>query len=439
MNQHRATAFALSRRVFLARAGLLAAGSAILPQRVLARTVAEQFPNVTAMVDSYVKSRKVPGMLAALGSGGGPPETIVRGVQGFNDPDPLTVDTLFRIYSMTKPVTGMAAMILIDEGKLGLDQPLADILPGYARMQVQVTPDGSLTEVRPAKTAITIRHLLTHTAGLAYGVVQKGPLRDALIARGLMAGRVSRIPIPGIDMGEPAPSLEVFADRLAGLPLVYEPGTRWSYSLGLDVMGRVIEVVAGQPFDAYLRKRILEPAGMTSTYFTVPKREAHRLATNYVIVAGLPIPVDTGETSIFIEAPEMPLGGAGLVSSPRDYDRFLHMLAGYGRIEGKRVMSERAVRLGTSNLLPPGAIVRSSLVGKDGFGAGGRVGLGENAGRFGWGGAAGTIAFVDLARGLRAGLYTQFMPANAYPVHRDFPLAVASDLRVASAQPQVRG
>ena len=422
----------LSRRTFVSQSCLLAAAVASAPGRLAARTAPARFPNLAALIDSYVRPRKVPGMLAAIGMGPGAPQMVARGVQGFADPEPLTLDTLFRIYSMTKPVTGMAAMILIDEGKLRLDQPLGDILPRFRTMQVQITPDGPLGEVRPARTAITIRHLLTHTAGLGYGVVQKGPLQQALVARGLMGGRFSRIPVPGIEMGEEPPSLAVFADRLAELPLVHEPGTRWSYSLSFDVLGRVIEVVTGQPFARFLAERMFGPAGMSSTWFRVPPREAKRLTTNYLLLAGLPFPVDPGESSIFTYEPRVALGGAGLVSSPRDYDRFLAMLAGGGKLGRERVMSDAAVRLGTGNLLPAGAVATSPMVKGYGFGAGGRVGLGEQAGRFGWRGAAGTIGFVDLRRGLRAGLYTQYMPADAYPIHRDFPLALAADLRASA-------
>jgi CubicO group peptidase (beta-lactamase class C family) len=294
---------------------------------------------------------------------------------------------------------------------------------------VQAVADGSLAELKPARTAITIRHLLTHTAGLGYAVIQKGPLRAAYEKAGLVAGRISRLPIPALDPGRPAESLAQFADRLSELPLVYEPGTRWSYSVALDLMGRVIEVVSGQPFDRFLDERLFAPLGMTSTYFQVPASETRRLTTNYAIFAGIPVPIDPADSSIYSDPPPFPFGGSGLVSSPRDYDRFLAMLAGYGVLGGKRVMSERAVRLGTSNLLPAGVSTRGTLADGGGFGAGGRVGLGEEEGTFGWAGAAGTIGFVHLKRGLRAGLYAQYMPAEAYPIRREFPLAVLADLR----------
>jgi CubicO group peptidase (beta-lactamase class C family) len=415
-----------SRRGFLGSAALLTASAWCAPA-MAATGGEEQFPQLSALADGYVQERKVAGMLIAVGRGAGPPQAIARGGESLGDPVPLTIDSLFRIYSMTKPITGMTAMTLVDEGKLKLDQPITEFLPRFARMQVQATPDGSLTDVRPATTAITVRHLLTHTAGLGYSVIQNGPLRDALITRGLVGGRLSRTPVPGIPMGVPAPSLAVFADRLAELPLVYEPGTQWSYSLGIDLLGRVIEVASGQPFDAVVRDRILAPAGMTSTWFRVPQAQAHRLTTNYLAFGGALTAVDPGQSSVYLDEPPYPMGGTGLVSSPRDYDRFLAMLAGGGRIGGRRVMSAAAVRLGTSNLLPAGAAITGTRIAGTGFGAGGQVGIG-GPGTFGWTGAAGTIAAVDLARHLREALFTQYMPALAYPLQKEFWAAAALDL-----------
>ena len=430
---------AFSRRSLLRGSAMLAAGAALSPHAAFAafkiapQSIEARFPAIAALVDGYVRDRKVPGMLAALGLGSGAPGTIARGIEAFDDPDEVGLDSLFRLYSMTKPVTGMATMLLIDEGKLRLDQPLSDLLPKFAQMQVQVTPDGSITDLRPAKTPITIRNLLTHTAGLAYSIVQKGPIKAAYEAAGLISGQVTKLPIPGLSRGTPVPSLELFADGLADMPLVYEPGTRWSYSVGLDLLGRVIEVASGQSFDSFLAERMFAPLGMTSTWFQVPASEVRRLTANYGILNGTPLPIDPAASSIFAQKPPFPMGGAGLVGSPRDYDRFLAMLTGYGRLDGKRVLSEAAVRLGTSNLLPEGADTKSSFLGGSGFGAGGRVGLGEAAGQYGWGGAAGTVGLVDLKRGLRAGLYTQYMPSEAYPVHRDFPNAVLADLKAMKA------
>ena len=420
---------ALSRRHFIGSLGALA-GAAALPRMTWASAAAEaRFPHVTAMLDGYVASGKLPGMVSALGWGASEaPLDIARGTLAKGMAAPVGMDSLFRIYSMTKPITGMAAMMLVDEGKLRLDQPIADLLPAYGKMMVQTTPDGAITDLRPAKTQITVRHLLTHTAGLGYSIIQKGPIKDAYIAAGLVPGQASRLPLPGMDAPKPLKSLAEFADVLATMPLVYEPGTTWSYSVALDLMGRVIEVASGKPFDAFLAERVFEPCGMTSTGFRVAPADVDRLTTNYAAVSGMLLPIDRAKASIYRGAPPYPFGGAGVVSSPRDYDRFLRMLLGFGRIDGQQVMSEAAVRLGTSNLLPAGTDLSRSFIKGNGFGAGGSVGLGADAGTYGWAGAAGTVGFVNYTVGLRAGVYTQYMPSDTYPVHREFAQAVLADV-----------
>jgi CubicO group peptidase (beta-lactamase class C family) len=216
------------------------------------------------------------------------------------------------------------------------------------------------------------------------------------------------------------------------MPLVYDPGTTWSYSVGLDLMGRVIEVVSGMPFDTFLKRRIFEPCGMDSTFFQVPKSEAHRLTTNYGAVGGMLVPIDKGGDSIFLDKPPFPFGGAGLVSSPRDYDRFLMMLAGFGAIDGpsglRRVIPEDMVRQGTGNLLPPGVKGPAMMAEPSNFGAGGRVGIGVEDGIYGWAGAAGTVGTVDMKRGIRSGIFVQFMPPNANGLLGEYQHAIRSDV-----------
>ena len=177
-------------------------------------------------------------------------------------------------------------------------------------------------------------------------------------------GSVSRFPIPGLPEIEPAPSLAEFSVRLSRLPLVAHPGKKWIYSASIDVLGRVIEVVTGQNFEAFLLERVFEPCGMDSTFFKVPESEVERLTTNYGVLDFMPrpIPIDSPSTSIFLDKPSFPSGGGGLVSSPRDYDRFLRMLLGYGKLDGRQVMSETAVRVGISNLLPDGADLEGSWI-----------------------------------------------------------------------------
>lgn len=419
----------LSRRSLFRGGGYLAAGAAVatLPfgRELLAHDVSQAWPNVAALADKYVSERKVANLFLTFGWGQeDKAHTVGGGNLSMNGSSPVDANSLYRIYSMTKPVTGMAIMMLIEDGLLGLDQPLYDILPAFKDTRVLVDPEGSLDDTVAAKTPITIRHLLTHTAGLGYLITSKGPLLDAYRENGLVGGRVSRIPIPGIPSVTPAPNLEVWADRLATLPLQHQPASKWSYSCSIDLLGRVIEVASGKPFETFLKERIFEPCGMDSTWMTVPESEVSRLTDNYGILAGMPLPIDPAMASIYTDAPKIPSGGGGLVSSPKDYDRFLRMLLGYGKLGNERVMGELAVRIGTSDLLPETVDTSGSWMAGQGHGAGGR----SVNGTFGWGGAAGTIAAVDFNLGLRSALWTQYMPTEAYPIRDEFLAALEKDL-----------
>ncbi len=420
---------ALSRRALFRGGSLLAAGAALttLPfgRVVFAHDVAENWPNVAALADKYVSQRKLANLFLTFGWGQEDhAHTVGGGTLSLAKPTPVDENSLFRIYSMSKPITGMATMILIDEGKLGLDQPLHEILPAFRDMRVLVDPEGPLDNTVPAERPITIRQLLTHTAGLGYQIISRGPLQAAFNQLGLVGGRVSRMPIPGIEPVTPAPGLEVWADRLATLPLMYQPATKWSYSCSIDLLGRVIEVASGMEFEAFLKARIFDPCGMDSTWMQVPQSEVGRLTDNYGIIGGNAFPIDPGVNSIFLDPPEVPAGGGGLVSSPKDYDRFLRMLLGYGLIDGKRVMSEEAVRVGVSDLLPATVDTTGSWLEGEGHGAGGR----SKDGSFGWGGAAGTLAAVDFNLKLRSTLFTQYMPSEAYPIRDEFLAAMEADL-----------
>lgn len=414
----------LDRRGFL---GAIAAAGAFAALPALARTTGADWMASRALLDGFVRDGKLPGVAFAIGRGGEAPTLHGAGRIARDSRTAVDGDTLWRIYSMTKPVTGMAVMMLIEDGKLALDQNIADFIPGFANPRVLVDPMRDLTS-RPAKAPITVRNLLTHTAGLGYTIITQGPLLQEYLRLGLTPAALGRFKLPGVPDVPTAPSLEAFADRLATLPLIADPGAKWSYSVGLDLMGRVIEVAGGMPFDQFLQERIFDPLDMKSTWFTVPEGELGRMTTNYFYVQRLPIPVDPGATSIFADKPAFPFGGAGLVSSARDYDRFLAMLLGQGALGNARLMKPETVKLATSNLLPPGAATAGSMIDGNGFGAGGRVTLrpenGRGAGSFGWGGAAATIAFIDPAAGLRAGGYAQFMPDTTLAYTTEFARSV---------------
>lgn len=419
----------ISRRALFRAGGIAAAGAAMstLPfgRSLLAHDVSEAWPNVAALAKSYVDQRKVANLLLTFGWGqedhahtvGGGKLSLAGGAE-------VGVDSLYRIYSMSKPITGMATMMLIDDGKLGLDQPLYDLIPAFRDIEVLVDPEGPLDNTVKPVRPITIRQLLTHTAGLGYQIVSKGPLLEAYNKNGIVGGRVSRMPIPGTEPVVPAPGLKVWAERLATLPLMYQPATKYSYSCSIDLLGRVIEIASGMDFEAFLKSRLFEPLGMDSTWMTVPESEKGRLTDNYGIVGGTPFPIDPASASIYLDPPEVPAGGGGLVSSPKDYDRFLRMLLGYGKLGNERVMGELAVRVGTSNLFPKTVDLTGSWMEGQGHGAGGR----SVDGTYGWGGAAGTLASVDYNLGLRTGLWTQYMPSDTYPIRDEFTAALEKDL-----------
>lgn len=407
-----------------------AATSAVEPARPAFRLPA-RFANLDAFLADYVRSNRLPGALAAIGAGTAPPVILAHGRTAMDSSTPVDGDTLWRLYSMTKPVTGIAAMMLIDRGRLTLDTPLGDILPAFRNMRVLASADAPLDRTVAAERAITIRHLLTHTAGLGYGIAGTRPIDRAWQERALTPGQVSKLSLPGRPSGRTRGPLSTWADEVAKLPLLAQPGTRWSYSASLDLLGRVIEVVAAKPFDRFLADEIFGPLGMGSTSFRVAAADLPRLVTAYAPFGGVLMPVDPARDSVYADAPSFPFGGAGLVSSARDYDRFLIMLAGYGAIGRTRILSERTARLAMSNLLPAGTDTRGTFVAGQGFGAGGRVsvtGSPEGAGVFGWAGAAGTVAFVDPARGIRFGAYANYLPAEAYDFQRRAPELFLSDL-----------
>lgn len=397
-------------------------------------------PNVQAMADRYVAEKKTPGIAIAIGIGDLPTTFVNSGNLAFGaDSAPVDQDSLWRVYSMTKPVTAMAAMILIEEGKLKLDQPISDFFPAYKSMKVLTDPDNSL-ESRPAAREITVRHLLTHTAGLGYTIITKGPLLKEYERLGIVPYTADAKTEAELRKVRPA-TLQAFAERVATLPLIADPGTKWSYSIGLDVLAAVVEKAGGMPFEQFVQTRILDPLDMKSSYWTVPTADAARLSTAYIWAGEVPVPIDPGATSVTLAPPSFPYGGAGLMMSARDYDRFLHMLQNYGALDGTRIMKVETAKLAMSNLLPDG-VTYGGVVGatggatggpKLGFGAGGSVYLedmpgGPGKGTYGWGGAAGTIAWVDPEHRIRGTVMVNYIPADKWPLRADVVKALASDL-----------
>ncbi|MCO5992956.1 serine hydrolase domain-containing protein [Actinoallomurus rhizosphaericola] len=325
---------------------------------------------------------------------------------------PVEPDTIWRLYSMTKPVTSVAALILWEEGVLSLSDPVERFLPSFARMRVHRPGEGGATV--PAVEPIRIRHLLTHTAGLTVTGLADNPVNDAYRAAGIAA------------LGEPEPyTLDELCERLASLPLLFEPGSAWNYSHATDVLGRIIEIASGMRLDAFMAKRIFEPLAMTDTGYRLPAGD--RPAAPYRVhprTGRLELMPDPGAAAG--DLPTLVAGGHGLLSTARDYQRFVQMLARGGELDGERLLAPRTVELMAANHLPgdstmsafshPPARTAGIHEGR-GFGFGvaplldpHSVDSLSSAGEYGWGGAAGTNFWVDPEKDLTVLFMTQVMP-----------------------------
>jgi CubicO group peptidase (beta-lactamase class C family) len=363
----------------------------------------------------YVDEGRLPGFLVSVARGGRVAHLTAHGHRDLAAGLPVEADTLWRIYSMTKPVTAVAALILVEEGRLSLDDPVAEYLPAFAHPRVYVDGSGDGVTTRPADGPIRVRHLMTHTAGLTFAFYHSHPV-DALYRE---AGLESSV-LPGSDL---AKTVDVYAS----LPLQFEPGTQWNYSVASNVLGRVVEIVAGQSLDVLFAERVLGPLGMTDTGFWVRDEQADRLAELYgekddgtiEPVPGLPLRGGL---------PRLLSGSGGLASSAYDVHRFAEMLRRRGELDGTRLLSAETVDLMTSNHLPGGADLRAfgtkpahDEPGNDGVGFGlgvsvvidpARTLAPSSLGSFGWSGAASTTFWVDPVRDLTVQFFTQVRPKS---------------------------
>jgi CubicO group peptidase (beta-lactamase class C family) len=368
----------------------------------------------------YVDDGRLPGWLLLVSRRG---RIAHLGTYGLRDVEaglPVELDTRFRIYSMTKPVVSVAAMMLYEEGAFELRDPVSRFIPALA--DVRVFRGGSALNMvtEPAVEPVNLWHLLTHTAGLTYGFHYAHPV-DARYRAG------------GFEWGTPAGvDLAGCCERWAGLPLLFQPGTEWNYSVATDVLGRVIEVVSGQPLDRFLAERVLGPLGMTDTSFWVDETAAGKLAALYVPDPRTRRAVRNDELGgRFLQPPACLSGGGGLVSTAADYHRFTQLLLGRGELDGVRLLSTRTIRYMTRNHLPGGADLEAfgrPLFAETTF-AGVGFGLGfsvvhdpvankvlSSAGEFAWGGAASTAFWVDPAEEITALFLTQLLPSSTHPL-----------------------
>ncbi|MEV0726309.1 serine hydrolase domain-containing protein [Micromonospora purpureochromogenes] len=345
---------------------------------------------------------------------------------------PVERDTLWRIYSMTKPITSVAAMMLWEEGHFELNDPISRWLPEFA--DVRVFDKGSALKpyTVPAIEPIRVWHLLTHTSGLTYGFAQTSVV-DALYRAA------------GYDLGVPAGlDLAGASAGMARLPLMCQPGTGWNYGVSTDVLGRLVEVVSGQSLDAFFTERILAPLGMTDTRWWVDEPDAKRLAALYTPHPGTGQAVRVDRIgAAALNRPDCLSGGGGLVSTAADYHRFTQMLLRGGELGGVRLLAPRTVRYMTRNHLPGGGDLASfepegfaeTVLDGIGFGLGFAVvqdpvpaRVPSSVGEYYWGGLASTAFWVDPVEEVTALLFTQLMPSSTYPLRSQLRQLVYSAL-----------
>ena len=331
-----------------------------------------------------------------------------------------TPDTIYRIYSMTKAMTSVAIMMLYEEGRFQLDDPISRFLPAFAGQRVFSGGGFGAVQSEPAVRDITFRDLLTHTSGLTYGFMQANPV-DAIY-------RAQTLELPGTDM-----TLTEFADKVAKVPLIAQPGAEWNYSVSTDILGHLVAVISGQPFDQFLRERVIGPLGMTDTDFQVPAAKVGRFAACYMRGPdGRPELQDDPEKSRFLKAPKAPSGGGGLVSTARDYMRFAQMLLGRGALGQTRLLGRKTVELMTMNHLDGDmAAMGQPRFGESnfhgiGFGLGfsvtldpARAQIAGSPGEYAWGGMASTAFWIDPKEDMAVIMMTQLMPSSTYPVRRE--------------------
>ncbi len=383
---------------------------------------------IAPVMESYVAERGVVGISTMISRRGEIVHAEQFGLQDGEAGTPMVSDTIFRIYSMTKPIVSTALMLLHEEGAFQLEQPVAQFLPAFGATKV-LADDGSLVDqARPMQ----IRDVLSHTSGLTYDFMADTPVAQMY--------RDARI------MNDAARPLDALIDELATLPLAFQPGSRWHYSVGIDVAARLIEVLSGQSLGDFLRERLFDPLGMGDTGFGVPDAQLGRVSAMYGLpdlvgenysaiqlmeaaLSGFNERIDVSETYPTSTPDVFQRGGLGLFSTTADYMRFAQMLANAGALDGTRVVGRKTLELMHANHLPP-ELLPYELLGLPvpgmGFGLGSRVMLDVaqtagpgSIGEYGWAGAAKTYYWVDPAEELVGLFMSQYMTGMLLP-ERDF-------------------
>lgn len=371
---------------------------------------------ITRSLESFVDSGKVSGIYAAIARNGRMGYERTFGWMDLAHGKPMRRDAIFRIYSMTKPVIAVGILRLVEDGKLGLDDPVSKYIPSFADVKVFAGGTADAPILKAPDSQMTIRQLLNHTSGLAYGLTS-GPV-DTIFNRARLY--------------DAHRTLEQFADSLARMPLLFSPGTGWSYGSGFDLAGRVIEVAAGIPLDRFLDEQLFQPLGMRDTGFRIRPSMRDRLATVYAHDADRRLQAlgEDGLLAMFEPDARFFWGSGGLLSTPDDYFRFAHMLLNGGSFGRIRILQPETVDLMTRNTLPPELTPVSYSALRDdtyGFGLGVAVKVDTvNAARpgpiglFRWSGYLGTYFWIDPANDLIAMVWSQLSPGSRYSLEATF-------------------
>lgn len=380
----------------------------------------------------YIETGKLPCMATLVSRCGEIVHEAYRGTMEMSAGEPIGPETIFRIYSMTKPVTSLALMMLFEEGDLRLDHKLSRYIPAFAETKVWASGTPENPELKKPEREIEIRDLFTHTSGLTYGFLYQHPV-DAIYRREKIA--------------RPDETLAEMCERIAGLPLVFSPGTRWNYGHSTDILGRLVEILSGQPLDVFFRERIFAPLGMEDTDFHVPLEKWPRLMACYSrdpLTGEITLSDGAGGESLaYRNAPTLLNAGGGLVSTLRDYYRFCLCLLNGGSLDGVRLISPKTLDFMTENHLPGGATIKAmgdktfseARMEGNGFGLGWSV-LTDVAetlqpgslGTYSWGGLANTFFWIDPEEELIAIQMTQMIPSGCYPIRPQFQQLVYAAL-----------
>jgi len=377
---------------------------------------------------TYVDDGRLPGYLCLVSRRGAEALFLDYGQMDVARGRSIARDTIFRIYSMTKPITSVALMTLYERGKFQLDDPVARYIPRWRDLKVFAGGDARAYDVKAPDRPMTIKDLFTHTSGLTYGFLNAHPV-DALYRANGVGG-----------MGNEG-TLEDMIEKLTELPLQFSPGARWNYSVSTDVLGYLVQKLADRDLDDYIRETITGPLGMADSGFALPAAEYHRLAACYERVPGTDTYrlQDDPSTSPYRIRPTFLSGGGGMVSTIDDYHRFTLMLLNRGELDGERILGRKTVEYMTLNHLPGNRDLAAmgqptfSETSYDGIG----FGLGfsvvidpaaanvlDSVGEYAWGGAASTYFFVDPAEELIVIFMTQLLPSSSYPVRRQLKALV---------------